>query len=529
MGSSAALLGGESLLRMSIRTKMLITFFPLAVAFIIVFYIAYGYLDTMRRDSAHAALLIKESAAMSRLHASTSVLYEGVHDYLLSSDRENRARFAKAKADLRADLRAVDKLEILSTDLEEVKVERRLLREVAVSVTQAIETGDKVMLLHLPGESDLGYKLMRQGDRHVEESVLALRAFEKIDEDELRSALKRLHAVQGTVMMVFGAFGVIGTLSLVAVAGVARTVTVPIFRFAQGVKHISQGNLDYRLKINTGDEIEELAEAFNEMVFNMYQEEQTAAEIQRRLLPASIIRLPGLKLHAKGIQAKLVGGDWYDYYRIGNTLYLLIADASGKGMPGALVATVAMSAIRSEPKAETNMETLLSRVNKTIEARLGGTDFVTLFMAMFDLDTNEFTFVNCGHEPPLFYPASYENWSLLPCDSGMPLGISGSEFHPRTQTIHLHAGDKLILYTDGLHDVRDKDGRFFNMELVRRWLDAHRQLPIEPLMDGIVEEALAFGDGRLIDDVTLLGFQLLNHRGVAPGGAASTSARKRPV
>lgn len=517
-------------MRMSIRTKMLVNFVPLAVAFVIVFYIAYGYLDTMRQDSAHAALLIKESAAMARLHASTSVLYEGVHDYLLSSEEENKVRFTKAKAVLRADLRAVNNLEILSTDREEVKLERQLLKKVAVRTALAIEAGDKVMLLRLPGESDLGYRLMREGDRHVEEATAALRAFEKIDEEELSDALARLQAVQSTVLLVFGAFGVIGTLGIISLAGVTRNFTGPIYRFAQGVKYISQGNLDYRLKINTGDEIEELAEAFNEMVFNMYQEEQTAAEIQRRLLPPSIIRLPGLKLHAKEIQAKLVGGDWYDYYRIDNTLYLLIADASGKGMPGALVATVAMSAIRSEPKTETNMQSLLQRVNKTVEARLGGSDFVTLFMAMLDLDTNELTFVNCGHEPPLFYPASHENWTLLPCDSGMPLGITGGDFHPHTQKIKLNAGDKLILYTDGLHDLRDKDGRFFNMELVRRWLDEHRQLPIEPLMDGIVEEALAFSDGRLIDDVTLLGLQLLNHRGVASDGAtSSTSARKRPV
>ena len=517
-------------MRMSIRTKMLVNFVPLAVTFVVLFYTAYTYLNTMRQDSAHAILLIKESAAMSRLHASTSVLYEGVHDYLLSSDGENRARFAKATAVLKADLRAVNKLEILSTELKEIKHERKILDKVTASTAQAIETGDKVMRLRLPEESDRGYALMRQGDWHVEEATLALRAFEKIDEYELRGSLARLRAVQGTVMMVLGAFGFIGALSLVSIVGIERSFTGPIYRFAQGVKHISEGNLDYRLKIQTGDEIEDLAEAFNEMVFNMYQEEQTAAEIQRRLLPRSIIRLPGLKLHAKEIQAKLVGGDWYDYYRIGSTLYLLIADASGKGMPGALVATVAMSAIRSEPKTETNMESLLTRVNKTVEARLGGTDFVTLFMAMLDLDTNELTFVNCGHEPPLFYPASRENWTLLPCDSGMPLGITGGDFHPHTQKILLNAGDKFILYTDGLHDVRDKDGRFFNMELVRHWLDRHRQLPIEPLMDGVVEEALAFGDGRLVDDVTLLGFQLLNHRGAASGAAASsTSVRKRPV
>ncbi|MDP1809095.1 MAG: SpoIIE family protein phosphatase [Actinomycetota bacterium] len=289
---------------------------------------------------------------------------------------------------------------------------------------------------------------------------------------------------------------------------VTRFVARPIIELHRGVEKISAGDTDYQFEIKTSDEIEDLATSFNQLFSKLRQEEETASEIQRRLLPQNELRAPGVRIYARQAYAKLVGGDWFDFYQFKDEIRLLIADASGKGVPGALLATVGMSTIRSEPKFSSTIENILRKTNKTVANRFGATDFITLLSAQLSLKSKRFVYINCGHEPPLYFNAKNARWTILPSPANLPLGISIELFDPTSQLMMLSPGDRLILYTDGLHDVRDKEGRFLRIETIVDWLDKHSELGIELITNELLQKAVDFSNGPLADDITLLGIEL---------------------
>lgn len=345
-------------------------------------------------------------------------------------------------------------------------------------------------------------------ERHADSIDELVDRWRRVDGREVSAGMERIDSVHDIERnLIFGALFVLLIGAAIAFSA-SRSISKPLIELHQGVDKISKGDLEYTSKIKTGDEIEDLAEAFNRLAYNLRHEEKTASEIQRRLLPQKKLRAPGVRVHARQIHAKLVGGDWFDYYRFEDEVRLLIADASGKGMPGALLATVGMSAIRSEPKLANTIESILRKTNKTVTNRFGSTDFITLFSAQLSLNSRRFVYINCGHEPALYYNANHRSWGLLPCHSGLPLGISAELFDPIPQVLMLNPGDKLILYTDGLHDVRDKKGLFLTMDTILGWLNKHEHLAIEILTDELVNKAVAFNDGPLMDDITLLGLEL---------------------
>jgi serine phosphatase RsbU (regulator of sigma subunit) len=285
-----------------------------------------------------------------------------------------------------------------------------------------------------------------------------------------------------------------------------RLISKPILELHEGIERVRRGDIAHKVVIKTNDQIQDLADTFNRLVYNLRQEEETASEIQRRLVPQKKLRAPGVRVYARQTHAKLVGGDWFDYYRFEDEVRLLIADASGKGMPGALLATVGMSTIRSEPKLSSTIESILRRTNKTIVNRFGSADFITLMSARLSLSTMKFAYTNCGHEPPLHYDAANRLWTMLSCPSGLPLGISTELFNPGSQHMILAPGDKIVFYTDGLHDVRNKKNRFLTMEDILAWLNRQKNMSIEHLTDALLKKAVDYGP--IIDDITLLGLEI---------------------
>lgn len=494
--------------RLKIQTKLLITLLIVLFVFAIIIYYTYLSFEDLHSVADKSAYIFEEISEISQLELSLLDFHMPFHDYALSGNPAEKEKFNQAIAKVRKKFKKVEELPIFATRGPLITKEKQLLKKIKNDFNNSWRLAEKILNIPNPVGDPSVYPLMKKADNHIEKALLRLERLQEIDRQEITEGTLRAHAIHGTERTLIGAIILIALLSIGIVFIIGRNISHPISEFLKGVEYISQGNLDYRLNIRTGDEIEDLAEAFNQMVFNLQQEEQTAAEIQKRLLPSGKLRIPGIRLHALQEQAKLVGGDWYDFYRMGNNLVLLIADASGKGMPGALLATVTMSTIRAEPKTKVSMEDLLIKTNKTIKNRLGGDDFVTLFSAQLALDDLELSFINCGHEPPFFFDGATKTWSLLTCGSGLPLGISTRSFRPKKERVFLKRGDKLVLYTDGLREVKNRKGQLFTHDRILEWLNEHRSLSLDPLADDLLKQALRWGKGAIIDDITLLGIEI---------------------
>lgn len=386
--------------------------------------------------------------------------------------------------------------------------EKDILKTLRAHVKEISVLAEKTFFSDPPANQQSKSAAARIIDWRLSDMNRLISKWRQIDQEEINTELQRSRQVHRTqVSLLLGSLAILSIGVIIALL-FARFIFEPILNLHKGIERVSQGDASYVVQIKTGDEIQDLADAFNHLISNFRQEEQTASDIQRRLLPQKELRVPGVQVYASQTHAKVVGGDWFDYYQVEEEIRLLIADASGKGMPGALLATVGMSTIRSEPKYASTIESILHKTNRTIADRFSATDFITLLSAQLSLKNKRFVYINCGHEPPLYYDATKQQWTILTCPAGLPLGISIDIFDPEPQEMILNPGDKLILYTDGLHDVRNNKEQFLTMETIVEWLNHHQEKSLKHLTDGLMKKAIDYSDGPIIDDITLLGIAI---------------------
>ena len=227
-----------------------------------------------------------------------------------------------------------------------------------------------------------------------------------------------------------------------------------------------------------------------------------AREVQRRLLPQRSPALGTLELAACCEQAQSVGGDYYDYLEAGEgQLAFVLADVSGKGMPAALRMANLQAHLRSQlASAPRDPLRVLRQVNRMLcEASEPG-HFATLFLGVYADGSRRFSYINCGHNPPLClrHDGSVE-WLRATAT------VIGS-FEDWTCTLgrtSLAAGDLLVVYSDGVTEAGRGDHLFGEQRLLDA-LKGHNERPLEEVLARIVGRVQAFGDGAPMDDLTLL-------------------------
>jgi len=258
---------------------------------------------------------------------------------------------------------------------------------------------------------------------------------------------------------------------LLVVVVLSRKITAPVLLLKEGVHSLSTGNLDHRLDIRTGDEIQELADAFNKMTADLKEHirnltETTAAkeriqselnvatDIQASLLPRIFPAFPDrpeFDIFASMDPAKEVGGDFYDFFFIDdNNLCFLIADVAGKGVPAALYMMVAKTLLKSEGQRLGEPGQILSCVNNVLAADNDSCMFATVFCAILDTRTGEVRFANAGHNPPLVIDS--QGIRYLSLKSGFVLGPMDDTSY-ETERLTMQLGDTLFLYTDGVTEA----------------------------------------------------------------------------
>lgn len=306
----------------------------------------------------------------------------------------------------------------------------------------------------------------------------------------------------------------------------SKRLTQPMLELMNGVKAISQGDLAFRLDIHTGDEIEDFAEAFNLMALRVedyittlsdaaVKEERGATElavarqIQDSILPgdsASFADRHDVTVVSWSGPAKEVGGDYYDYFFIDDThLAVIMADASGKGVPAALFMVIARTLFRDSIKVGVNPAQVLMEVNERLCENNTTGMFVTAFMGILDISTGGLIYANAGHTPPMIY-RSGEDFQWLHMHKSLFLaGMEDTVY--QDEEVFLEPGDMVLLYTDGVTEAKNEAEVFFTKTRLRDYMNQPGVRFMTPAMilEGLSEAISKFrGAADQADDITAL-------------------------
>ncbi|PWT90167.1 MAG: hypothetical protein C5B55_10125 [Blastocatellia bacterium] len=233
------------------------------------------------------------------------------------------------------------------------------------------------------------------------------------------------------------------------------------------------------------------------------QELEIAKQVQARLFPQFLPALETLDYAGMCIQARQVGGDYYDFIALDdNRVGLVIGDISGKGIAAALMMSNLHANLRSHCAiAADQPERLLRSVNQLFYENTTDSAYATLFFADYDENTRRLRYANCGHLAALLV---HDNDVIDTLDStGTVVGLF-NKWDCSTGTCELRSGDVLALYTDGVTEAFNEHGEEFGEKRLIDAVRRHRHQPADEMVDRIISEVRQFNSQEQHDDVTLI-------------------------
>jgi serine phosphatase RsbU (regulator of sigma subunit) len=233
------------------------------------------------------------------------------------------------------------------------------------------------------------------------------------------------------------------------------------------------------------------------------QELRMARSIQQASLPKEVPKLEGWQITPYYQPAREVGGDFYDFFQLEDgRLGIVVGDATGKGVPAALVMASTRSMLRAVAQASNySPGEVLRRVNDPLVTDIPPNMFITCFYCILDPKSGRLKYANAGHDLPYLHRRRGEAEELRA--RGMPLGlIPGMSYEEKE--IVLEAGEATLFYSDGLVEAHDPEGHMFSFPKLRALIAEHAEK--ESLEKALLEELYTYvGEGwEQEDDITLL-------------------------
>ena len=220
-----------------------------------------------------------------------------------------------------------------------------------------------------------------------------------------------------------------------------------------------------------------------------------AASIQRSLLPGRAPIFADYDIAAVSLAAEEVGGDFFDFLPMGDreeSIGLLIGDASGHGLPAALVARDVVVGLRMGMEKDKRIAPTLERLNRIIHRGGPSSSFVSLFYGELEANGNLF-YVNAGHRAPMLLRGGRQD--PLELESGDIVMGPVPDARFKRCFVHVDRGDCLVLYTDGVNERQETDGGLFGTERMIDVLREVRDEPSQAIVDALLGAAARFGDG----------------------------------
>ena len=326
---------------------------------------------------------------------------------------------------------------------------------------------------------------------------------------------------------------VLGVLLFVGLIGlfigcrrIIRQLTLPIVEFSNSAMSMAKGNFKAAIpEVETKDELLKLRnslsymqQSINEYIVELksttasnerYESElNIARDIQMSMLPQNFPQRDDLSLHAMVQPAKEVGGDLYDFVVAGDTVYFLVGDVSGKGVPAALFMAIARAAFRFIGALGLPMEEVVQRVSDCLCDGNTNEMFVTLFAGRLDLKTGQLDYCNAGHNPIVII-APDGKASFLQAKPNLAAGLFQG-FPYQDEIITLERGTRLVLYTDGVTEAERVDKQQYGEEQLLAW--AKRVSPETPsnvVVSDLFTQVKHFTRGAdQNDDITIMSILL---------------------
>src|SRR5215213_4057505 len=231
------------------------------------------------------------------------------------------------------------------------------------------------------------------------------------------------------------------------------------------------------------------------------QELMVARSIQQASLPKEVPQLEGWQIAPYYQPAREVGGDFYDFHLLPEgRLGLVVGDATGKGVPAALVMSTTCGMLRLAAQGSSSPGQMLRGVNEVLFPNIPSNMFVTCFYAILDPESGRLSYANAGHDLPYLH-RNGDTEELRA--RGMPLGLMPKMSYEEKETI-LHSGEAALLYSDGLVEAHDPAGDMFGFPRLRALIAEHGEK--RSLGELLLEELYSFTGERWEqeDDITLL-------------------------
>ena len=317
---------------------------------------------------------------------------------------------------------------------------------------------------------------------------------------------------------VFMEFVVFGMLFIVVYFLIKKLIVDNMVKINRSLAKITSGNLDTVVDVRTNEEFASLSDDINSTVLTLKRyiaeaaaridkELEFAKAIQHSAIPMVFPPYPAhgeFDIYATMDTAKEVGGDFYDFYFVGeNKLGFLIADVSGKGIPAAMFMMTAKTLIKGYAESGKSVDEVFTIANaKLCESNEAGM-FVTAWMGILDITTGLLEFANAGHNPPLVKHAD-GRFEFLKSKSGFILaGMEGMKY--RRNELVLSPGDEIYLYTDGVTEATNAENALYGEERLANLLNTMHGLSGEALCRAVKADIDAFaGDAPQSDDITML-------------------------
>jgi serine phosphatase RsbU (regulator of sigma subunit) len=230
---------------------------------------------------------------------------------------------------------------------------------------------------------------------------------------------------------------------------------------------------------------------------------EIATQVQARLVPQTFPPLRTLDYAGICIQARQVGGDYYDFLNLGqDRLGLVLGDIAGKGIAGALLMANLQANLRSQCAVACHEpRRMLRSVNQLFYENTADDAYATLFFAEYDDRVQRLRYANCGHLSALLLRGDHRMERL-----GSTCTVLGlfKEWDCSIDECQLFAGDTIVLYTDGVTESFNAAGEEFGERRLTEALWQHRELSSRELLAAIVDEVRQFSPGEQYDDVTLI-------------------------
>lgn len=339
-----------------------------------------------------------------------------------------------------------------------------------------------------------------------------------VSDDSIVVALQynneRMNEMLGAILFRYILFAIAAFAAGIFLALIlSKRISGPIREIVADVRQIAEGDLDHRIRVMQTVEFSEMEISINQMIHRIkeYSEElerkrsemRIASRIQQAILPKEIPVPEGYSIAAVSIPAEEVGGDFYDIFswNPGTTCFVL-ADVSGKGLPAALFMVLSRTIIRILTRWTAKSEEVLESSNTIFIEDSGSVSFVTMFFGMLDEKTRTFSYVNAGHNPPVFLKADKTLQTLDP--TGPVIGLIDTPEYGE-KSIRLSHDDVLVIYSDGVTEAMDPEGQLFGEDRLHAIIKEHSSNHADEIMEMIIQAVRDFArEAPQSDDLTLL-------------------------